>query len=90
MPDQTADYMLQAVARETLVRMLTLLVKMGSHLGQSRTAPVAMPRYHPTTSSRGDTRHLLLTMPESYVLSRISKTRELSKWDRSRGATSPR
>lgn len=80
----------QAVALETHVRMLILLVKMDKHLDQSRTAKAAMLRLHPTISSRGDTRHHLLTTPKLYVLSRISRTRELSKWDRLKGATSPR
>lgn len=57
------NYMLQDVARETLARMPIPLGKMDRHLGQSRTAKPAMLRFH-LISSRGDTKHRLLTILE--------------------------
>ena len=70
--------------------MLIPLVKMDRQLGQSRIAKAAMLPFRPAISSRGDTRHHPLTMTRLFVLSHMLRTRELSKWDRSKGATNLR
>jgi pyocin large subunit-like protein len=69
--------------------MPTLLGEKDKHLGQNRTGKAVMLQ-HRRTNNKGDTSLRLSMMLESYVLSRTSRIRELSKRARSRDATSPR